>query len=129
MTSVVVACDPGVGHVQLARDDVRAILISSALKHFCAGADIREMAALTAQEARSAGFIGCVSALPRLTKPVVVAVKGQAVLRPRSTRRRCNCRRGWNWSARSSMRAFLSMISEEGLAALLEKRKPHFLHR
>lgn len=103
MTSVIVDCSDGVGHLKLARtdalnalgthfcreidaallalderDDVRAILISSTLGHFCAGADIREMAAMTAEEAEAAAFTGCVSALPRIAKPVVAAVKGLA---------------------------------------------------
>ena len=68
MTSIAVDCVDGVGHLQLnranalnaldlqfcteiddallaldAREEVRAILISTSLKHFCAGADIREM--------------------------------------------------------------------------------------
>lgn len=57
---------------------VRAILISSALKHFCAGADIREMAEMTAEEAVADQFTGCVSSLPNISKPVIVAVKGLA---------------------------------------------------
>lgn len=57
-------------------ENVRAILISSALKHFCAGADIREMAEITAEEAVAGQFTGCVSSLPNISKPVVVAVKG-----------------------------------------------------
>lgn len=103
MTSLIVECGDGVGHLKLARpdalnaldqrfcreidealfvlderDDVRAILISSTLAHFCAGADIREMAAMTAEEAEAAAFTGCVSALPRVKKPVVAAVRGLA---------------------------------------------------
>ena len=103
MASVVVACDEGVGHVQLARadalnalsvpfcreideallaldarEDVRAILVSSTLKHFCAGADIREMSAMTYEEAKASGFMGCVSAPSNISKPLVVAVKGLA---------------------------------------------------
>jgi enoyl-CoA hydratase len=103
MSSVDVECIDGVGHLRLnranalnalnlqfcreiddslialeARDDVRAILISTSLKHFCAGADIREMLGMTAEEAKASAFIGCVSAPPRLQKPVIVAVKGLA---------------------------------------------------
>lgn len=59
-------------------ESVRAILISSALKHFCAGADIREMAEMTAEEAIESQFTGCVSSLPDISKPVIVAVKGLA---------------------------------------------------
>lgn len=103
MTSVVVECVDGVGHLKLnranalnalnvqfckeiddsllaldARDDVRAILISTALKHFCAGADIREMLDMTAEQAEATGFIGCVSAPPKVRKPLIVAVRGLA---------------------------------------------------
>lgn len=59
-------------------ESVRAILISSALKHFCAGADIREMAEMSAEEAIAGKFTGCVSSLPDISKPVVVAVSGLA---------------------------------------------------
>jgi enoyl-CoA hydratase len=57
---------------------VRAILISSSLKHFCAGADIREMAEMKAEEARATGFIGCVEYVDKITKPLIVAVNGLA---------------------------------------------------
>lgn len=59
-------------------EDVRAILISSALKHFCAGADIREMAEMTAEEAIGGQFTGCISGLSGVSKPVIVAVNGLA---------------------------------------------------
>jgi enoyl-CoA hydratase len=57
---------------------IHAILISSSLKHFCAGADIREMAEMKAEEARSTGFIGCVEYIDKVSKPVIVAVNGLA---------------------------------------------------
>lgn len=60
------------------RAEVRVILISTTLKHFCAGADIREMAGMSAAEAQEEDFAGCVAALPQLRKPVVVAVRGLA---------------------------------------------------
>ena len=103
MTSVAVECADGVGHLELnradalnaldlqfckeiddallaldAREDVRAILISTSLKHFCAGADIREMLDMSAEQARATGFVGCVSAPPVLRKPLIVAVRGLA---------------------------------------------------
>ena len=83
MTSVVVECADGVGHLQLsradalnaldvqfckeidasllaldARDDVRSILISSSLRHFSAGADIREMLGMSVEQAEATGFTG-----------------------------------------------------------------------
>ncbi|MEX8520311.1 MAG: enoyl-CoA hydratase-related protein [Leptothrix sp. (in: b-proteobacteria)] len=61
-----------------AAEDVRVILISSALKHFCAGADIREMAGMTADEAVAGQFTGCVGSLAQISKPVIVAVNGLA---------------------------------------------------
>lgn len=95
--------DDGVGHIRLNRgaalnalsqefcqeidgallafdssESIRVILISSALKHFCAGADIHEMADITAEVAVAEEFSGCVSCLPNISKPVVVAVNGLA---------------------------------------------------
>lgn len=61
-----------------ASDEVGCILITSAARHFCAGADIREMAQLTPAEVAATDFAGCVEALPRIGKPVVVAVAGLA---------------------------------------------------
>lgn len=61
-----------------ATPEVRVILISSALKHFCAGADILEMSAMTHQEAVAGAFVGCVKSLADARKPVVVAVNGLA---------------------------------------------------
>lgn len=103
MRSVVVECAHGVGHLQLnradalnalgvqfcreidesllaldARDDVRSILISSSLRHFSAGADIREMLGMSAEQAEATGFTGCVSAPRQVRKPLIVAVRGLA---------------------------------------------------
>jgi enoyl-CoA hydratase len=103
MYSVFVEVSEGVGHVLLNRadalnalsrefcreiddalrrlddsDDSRAILITSGLKHFCSGADIREMAGLTSEEAVAQDFAGCVQYLPKVSKPVIVAVRGLA---------------------------------------------------
>jgi enoyl-CoA hydratase len=103
MTFLDISITDGVGHLSLRRTDalnalgrafcgeidaalatldaspeVRAILISSALKHFCAGADIREMAEMSFEQAVAEGFAGCVEALPDVRKPVVVAVNGLA---------------------------------------------------
>lgn len=58
---------------------VKVILISSAAKHFCAGADIAEMSQLTADQVRESSFAGCVSYLARARKPIVVAVNGMAL--------------------------------------------------
>jgi enoyl-CoA hydratase/carnithine racemase len=57
---------------------IRAILITSALKHFCAGADIPEMAEIRTEEAIVTNFGGCVEHLPSVSKPVIVAVNGLA---------------------------------------------------
>ncbi|WP_341685504.1 enoyl-CoA hydratase-related protein [Limnohabitans sp.] len=58
---------------------VKAVLISSAAKHFCAGADISEMSQLTPEQVREQAFAGCVSYLARARKPIVVAVNGMAL--------------------------------------------------
>ncbi|HNC52009.1 MAG TPA: enoyl-CoA hydratase-related protein [Accumulibacter sp.] len=103
MNSLSVSQHDGVGHITLHRvgalnalsrefcqeidaalrdldntEEIRAILVSSALRHFCAGADIREMAEMTAEEATASQFTGCVSVLPDIAKPVIVAVNGLA---------------------------------------------------
>lgn len=103
MASLIVAVAEGVGRIVLQRAEalnalsrafcdeidaavvaldaspgVQVILISSALKHFCAGADIREMAGITHEEAVAEAFTGCVKALADVRKPVVVAVNGLA---------------------------------------------------
>ena len=103
MSSLSVEQHEGVGHVTLNRvgvlnalsrefcreidtalcdlentESVRSILISSALKHFCAGADIREMGGMTAEDAAVSDFIGCGSSLLNISKPVIVAVNGLA---------------------------------------------------
>lgn len=102
-TTTVTTIADGVGHLVLARaealnaldrafcaeidaalsafeadDAVRTILISSGLRHFCAGADIREMAQMTQAAAVAEDFTGCVTALADLDKPVIVAVSGLA---------------------------------------------------
>lgn len=58
---------------------VKAVLITSAAKHFCAGADIAEMSQLTPEQVRKDAFVGCVSYLARARKPIVVAVNGMAL--------------------------------------------------
>ena len=58
-------------------ESIRAILISSALKHFCRCGHSR-MAEMTAEEVIAEQFTGCVSSLPDISKPVIVAVKGLA---------------------------------------------------
>ncbi|MBI3103122.1 MAG: enoyl-CoA hydratase/isomerase family protein [Burkholderiales bacterium] len=103
MSALSVEQSDGVGHIKLNRADalnalsrafcaeieaalrdleatesIRSILISSGLKHFCAGADIREMAGMAAEEAVGGQFTGCVSVLPDISKPVIVAVRGVA---------------------------------------------------
>ena len=56
---------------------MRAILISTS-GNFCAGADIREMLDMSAEQARATGFVGCVSAPPGSASRLIVAVRGLA---------------------------------------------------
>jgi enoyl-CoA hydratase len=60
---------PGIGATVLAGGD----------KAFAAGADIKEMAALTADEMRSSGFIQTFARLEQLQKPLIAAVSGWAL--------------------------------------------------
>ncbi|NMM25696.1 MAG: enoyl-CoA hydratase [Glaciimonas sp.] len=59
-------------------ENIRSILITSALKHFSAGADIHEMAGMSSEEAIVTRFNGCVEHLRNVSKPVIVAVNGLA---------------------------------------------------
>jgi enoyl-CoA hydratase len=61
-----------------ASESVSVILITSALKHFSAGTDIHEMATMSHDEVLAGAFTGCVSFLPEVSKPVIVAVNGLA---------------------------------------------------
>lgn len=103
MNTLTVEESQGVGHIKLHRADalnalsrefcglidaavqsmertpsVHAILITSGLKHFCAGADIREMSAMTTAEVRATDFVGCVERVHTVSKPLIVAVNGLA---------------------------------------------------
>jgi enoyl-CoA hydratase len=55
------------------------VVLAGGDKAFAAGADIKEMAALTADEMRSSGFIQAFTRLESLNKPVVAAVSGWAL--------------------------------------------------
>ena len=56
-----------------------AIVLAGGDKAFAAGADIKEMAALTADEMRSSGFIQTFARLEQLQKPLIAAVSGWAL--------------------------------------------------
>ena len=62
-----------------ADDAVRVLLLDATGPHFAAGADIAEMAAMSAAEALAQDFCGCCDALGRTGKPVLVAVQGLAL--------------------------------------------------
>lgn len=65
---------------QLAEDGaVRVVVVTGAGEHFAAGADLKDMAAMTADEAVATDFAGCSTALPHLLCPVVAAVEGVAL--------------------------------------------------
>lgn len=59
--------------------NVKAILISSTAKHFCAGADIAEMRGLSSEQVIQTEFVGCVKYLAEAKKPIVVTVHGMAL--------------------------------------------------
>src|SRR3954463_16423152 len=63
------------------RRDVRAVVIYGGPKVFAAGADIKEMAAMsyTDMVERSAGLSSAFSAVAKIPKPVVAAVTGYAL--------------------------------------------------
>ena len=63
------------------RDDVRAVVVYGGERVFAAGADIKEMAAMSHQDmvARSGALQSSLSAVARIPKPVVAAVTGYAL--------------------------------------------------
>jgi enoyl-CoA hydratase/carnithine racemase len=63
------------------REDVRAVVVYGGEKVFAAGADIKEMAAMSYSDmvARSGGLQSAFTAVARIPKPVVAAVTGYAL--------------------------------------------------
>jgi enoyl-CoA hydratase/carnithine racemase len=63
------------------RDDVRAVVVYGGERVFAAGADIKEMAAMSYADMvkRSGGLQSSLSAVARIPKPVVAAVTGYAL--------------------------------------------------
>ena len=63
------------------RDDVRAVVVFGGDKVFAAGADIKEMAAMsyTDMVSRSSSLQASLSAVARIPKPVVAAITGYAL--------------------------------------------------
>jgi enoyl-CoA hydratase len=63
------------------RDDVRAVVVWGGEKVFAAGADIKEMQAMSYQDmvGRSRGLQDSFTALARIPKPVIAAVNGYAL--------------------------------------------------
>jgi enoyl-CoA hydratase/carnithine racemase len=64
-----------------ARDDVKAVVVYGGERVFAAGADIKEMAAMshTDMVKRSTGLTSAFTAVARIPKPVVAAVTGYAL--------------------------------------------------
>lgn len=58
---------------------VKVVLLAAVGPHFCAGADVQEMAEMSAAEALLADFAGCCTRLSGVAKPVVAAVQGMAL--------------------------------------------------
>jgi enoyl-CoA hydratase len=61
------------------RPDVRAVILAGRGDHFCAGADIREIAKLDAREAELSAYTGCSRRLAECELPVIAAVEGCAL--------------------------------------------------
>jgi enoyl-CoA hydratase len=59
--------------------EIRATVLAGGENAFAAGADIKEMAALSADEMRSSGFIQTFARIESLSKPVIAAVSGWAL--------------------------------------------------
>jgi enoyl-CoA hydratase/carnithine racemase len=64
-----------------ARDDVRAVVIYGGTRSFAAGADVKEMAAMThaSMVARAVPLQAAFTAVARIPKPVVAAITGYAL--------------------------------------------------
>ncbi|HET6845282.1 MAG TPA: enoyl-CoA hydratase-related protein [Anaerolineales bacterium] len=60
-------------------EGIHAIVLAGGEKAFAAGADIKEMLALTPDQMRSSGFIQAFARIESLTKPLVAAVSGWAL--------------------------------------------------
>lgn len=63
------------------RDDVRAVVLYGGERLFAAGADVKEMAAMSHGDMvkRSGGLMSALTAVARIPKPVVAAVTGYAL--------------------------------------------------
>ncbi|MBL7249119.1 enoyl-CoA hydratase/isomerase family protein [Alloalcanivorax sp. C16-2] len=62
-----------------AAPDVRVVLLRAEGDHFAAGADIKEMLDISAEQARGTDFAGCCAPLGDFPKPVVALVQGFAL--------------------------------------------------
>ncbi|GAB3928232.1 enoyl-CoA hydratase [Microlunatus endophyticus] len=62
-------------------DDVAAVVLTGGEKVFAAGADVKEMAAMSYADmnAQSARIVECFSAVAKISKPVVAAINGYAL--------------------------------------------------
>ncbi|MBC8310971.1 MAG: enoyl-CoA hydratase/isomerase family protein [Candidatus Marinimicrobia bacterium] len=60
---------------------IKILIISSSIKHFCAGADLKERAVLSIDEAQVAvsGISNCLSKLEKLPFPTISAINGSAL--------------------------------------------------
>jgi len=70
-----------VSHEATHRDDVRAVIVYGGQKVFAAGADIKEMAAMSYVDMadRAAGLSSSLAALAEVPKPTVAAITGYAL--------------------------------------------------
>lgn len=58
---------------------IKVIVLHAAGHNFCAGADLKEMVSMTAQDVLESGFVGCSRHLAQMRKPIIAAVTGHAL--------------------------------------------------
>lgn len=58
---------------------IKVVILNGVGHNFCAGADLKEMVSMTAQDVLESGFVGCSRQLAQMRKPVIAAVTGHAL--------------------------------------------------
>src|SRR3546814_11673929 len=63
----------------MADDGILSVVLAGTATHFCVGADLVDVAKLSAVEAVLSGWLEDLDTIRRMTKPVIAAVRGYAV--------------------------------------------------